>query len=227
MDPDPLRGLVAGTAPKHRMDRRRPRDPVRRPARCRRRPRRRPRPRPGSLGSRSRTIPAIAAECLGGLAVGGQREAHVEERERLAFPLDRGSGAVTLPPRELADDDPDEEQQQEVEPFARVANGEGVPRLDEQEVVGEEGPDGGRDRRPRPGDDGDGDDREQVGRRGVADAGCLERGDDDAFRRSTRRRSPGWTDSGSTWTAPGQAPGGSVPRTMRRARRATRTNSVK
>jgi len=49
-----------------------------------------------------------------------------------------------------ADRDRHHEEQQQIEPLVGVADGEGVERFDEQEVVGEEADDGGRNRRDRP-----------------------------------------------------------------------------
>ena len=76
----------------------------------------------------------------------GQREADPEQRKRLALAGDRRLGPVPLSTGQTADDDPDDEQEEQVEPLLRVLDRERVARLDEQEVVQEEG----ADRRQRP-----------------------------------------------------------------------------
>ena len=81
---------------------------------------------------------------------GGQRSAHAELGHRFALALDRGLGPCSLACRELADDDPADEQQDQVEPLARVADDERVERLDEQEVVSRNPPTAARIPAPVP-----------------------------------------------------------------------------
>ena len=72
----------------------------------------------------------------------------VEQRPRLALALGRRDRPFALAPGQAADHDPHDEQQDEVQPLARVLDREGVERLDEEEVVDEERPDRGGHRRP-------------------------------------------------------------------------------
>ena len=92
-----------------------------------------------------------------------QREADREQRLRLAFAGERGLGPLPLPTGQPTDDDPDQQEEQEIQPFTRVPDREREDRLDEQEVVEQERRDGGHDRRGRPERDRHTDHGQQVG----------------------------------------------------------------
>ena len=118
---------------------------------------------------------------------------------------------------ELADDDADEQQQDEVQPLVRVGDGERVQRQDEQEVVEHERRDGGDDRAPRPGDERRRDDRREIDRRGVLEARRLEQRDRErrdarATRRPRRRAVGPRVDRSAASHDARRSPGGRGPR---------------
>ena len=121
-----------------------------------------------------------------GLA-GGERATHLEQRPRFALAGLRDLRARPLDGDELADDDPDEQQDDEVQPLVRVVDRERVQRQDEQEVVQHERRDGRDDRAPRPGDERRRDDGGEVDRRGVLEARRLEQRDRQRGERERRR----------------------------------------
>ncbi len=104
---------------------------------------------------------------------GGQLPADPEQRTRLAFPRPGDLRPRSLERGQLTDHDRDEQEQNEVQPLARVGDGEGEDRMDVQEVVQQERRDGRDDRAPRPGDEGDGDHGREVDRGGVRDPDVL------------------------------------------------------
>ena len=144
-----------------------------RPAPCRRR-----QPSPTTIQTRVRADlvadhPGDRRERGGLVALAREGEADVEQGEGLALALDGGHRPVAFATGEPADDDADDEEQEQVQPLRRIADRQRVDRLDEQEVVGEERADRGRDRGTGPAQDGD------------RDHGQQERGG-----RTRRRRRP-------------------------------------
>ncbi len=98
-------------------------------------------------------------------------------------------GAVALECGESADDDPDEEQQEEVDEFPWVIDNERVARVDEEEVVEDEGGDGRQHCTPGTRHNGRRDDRDQIQRGwvGYAEA-VLEDRDRERCRSQGRAR---------------------------------------
>ena len=118
----------------------------------------------------SRRMSTIAARTAGVDSRDGERPADPEQRPRLALARDRVLGSSALQRGQLADDDPDEQQQEQVHELARLRDGERVAWVDEQEVVEEERRDRREDRAPRPRHDGCRNDGDEVQRRWVGHA---------------------------------------------------------
>ncbi len=122
---DPLGGFVAGTTSQHDMDRSawsrtRIRDPCRRPR---------------SLPGRSTPVTSASRRGRSPRPHGGRperpasrgdREADVEQRACLALAGQGPCGTVALLAGEASDDRPEDQQQEQVQPLRRVADGEGV-----------------------------------------------------------------------------------------------------
>ena len=103
-----------------------------------------------------------------------------EEREGLTLALAGYLRSRSLRSGQLADDDADEEQQHDAQPDARLVHRERVARLGEEEVVEDEGGDGGGDRAGSAADDGRRHDGDEVDGRRVGHAeAVLQDGDDD------------------------------------------------
>ena len=96
--------------------------------------------------------------------------AHLEQRARLPFPRFGDLRPGTLQRDKLTNDDPDEEEQNEVQPLARIRDGERVEREDEEVVVQQERGDGSDDRAPRARDKGGRDHGREIHRGGIRDA---------------------------------------------------------
>ena len=114
-----------------------------------------------------------------------------EQRARLALARLRDVGARPLERRQLPDDDADEQEQDEVEPLARVGDREGVQRGDEEEVVEQERADGGDDRAGGARDVGRRHHGEEVGARRVGHPDhALEQRDGPRGEPERRRTGP-------------------------------------
>ena len=111
------------------------------------------------------------------------------QRRRLPCTGLRLVGALGAHARQPADDDGDEQEQHEVEPLPRVRDREREPRLREQQVVDEEGPDRRRDAGRRAVAGRDDDHGDEVQRRPVELAGRLAL--DDADREGGDREQGG------------------------------------
>ncbi len=157
---------------------------------------------PGSVESSGRADDRRdPGERVGRRGPGGQLAADVEHRAGFAL---AGPGVVRARPElrcQLADEEADHEEQGEVEPLARVVDGERVDGLDEEVVVGQERSDCRDHRAGAPGDERDDRDREHVDGRCVGHArGGLEDRDDQAGDGDRQRprhpgrgpRRPGW-----------------------------------
>ncbi len=96
--------------------------------------------------------------------------AHPEQVPRLPLPRDRDPGPRPLQCGQVAHHDRHEHEQDEAEPLARVADGERVIGLGEEEVVDEEGPDRRDEGARRSRHDRRDDDRRHVDHRRVRDA---------------------------------------------------------
>ncbi len=110
-----------------------------------------------------------------------QCPADPEQRLRLARPAGGVLGPVRLERSQPADHDRHEQQQEEVEPFLGILDGEREARLDEQRVVEKERDERRQHRRPRAEQHGDADDGDEVdgrrvrnGQRGTLDEGNRE-----------------------------------------------------
>ena len=77
--------------------------------------------------------------------------------------LEGGDRPFAFTSSQTTDHDADDQQEEQVQPFRWVPNREGVQRLGEEEVVGQERPDSRCDRRSGAARDRDRDDREQEG----------------------------------------------------------------
>ena len=134
--------------------------------------------------------PELAGDLREDVGRGGPGCERAADREELAGLALAGLGLErprTLQGRELANDQPHEEQQHEIQPLARVADRERVDRVDEEKVVQEDsghrrgqGADG-------PGHERGHDDREQVDGRGVQDAEAILQQPDERGRGGERR----------------------------------------
>jgi hypothetical protein len=100
----------------------------------------------------------------------GQRPADLEQRPCLPFARPGHLGSRPLEGDQLADDEADEQEQEEVHPLGGILDRERVQRQDEQEVVEQKRGDGGNDRPEGAADDRRCDHRRQIGRRGVQHA---------------------------------------------------------
>ena len=181
----------------------------------------------------SRTVAATARRASGASRSRGEGEADVEQRAGLALAGQRPRRTLALLTGETTDDRPEDQQQEQVQPLGRVTDGERVEGLDEQEVVQEERPDRGRDRRCRAGHHGDEHDREQVGRPTRSGSHPVPRGRRPRrTRRRARPRSCRSTNAirrGSTLGRRSMSVmvGGQPPRTIRRASRLTRRKPLR
>ena len=119
---------------------------------------------------------------------GGQGAADAEERAGFGRAPGRVVRAFGLEGRQATDDDPDEQQQEQVQPFLRIVHGQREPRFDEEGVVQQERGERGHDRRARPEDDRDPDHGDEVERRRVCD---LERRALDQRDEQRRQRQQG------------------------------------
>ncbi len=126
----------------------------------------------------------------------GQCPTDAEQRLRLARPLGDLRSALGLDRHEPADGDGHGQEKQQVQPLLGAADGEGIERLDEEKVVGQERGQGrgyGRDCAPA---HADGDDRQKVDRGGVGDPQLRHQGyrgrrcDQGAQHRRPNQRGP-------------------------------------
>ena len=140
-------------------------------------------PDTGETGFAGEPVDDRTGDLLGAVG-GGQQPADREQPGRLDGAPVRLGGTLTTECGEAPDGQRDDEDEHEVEQFARVGDREREARLGEEQVVDEERGDGRDDRRDRAADRPDDDHRHEVDRRGIGDLGRLfEDGDDERAER--------------------------------------------
>ncbi len=151
-------------------------------------------PDTGESGFAGEPVNDRTGDFLGAVG-GGQQPANREQAGRLDGASVRLGGTLTTERGEAPDRQRDDEDEHEVEQFARVGDRERETRLREEQVVDEERGDGRDDRRDRTPDRPDDDHRHEVDRRGIGDLGRLfEDGDDERAERDRDDCHEGDTD---------------------------------